>query len=76
MYVDGKIGLQQDCDSCQESDPEGQVLWVEIHDAGDGPFLRIKTGKNGWSFNNPVVMYTILNRILKSAEDINKTEDK
>jgi hypothetical protein len=73
MFVSGKLSLSQENDSCQD---EGeQFLHVEVNDAGGGPFIRIKTGNLGWSMNSPLVTFSAINSILKTAEEINNIKD-
>ena len=55
------IETSQESDSCDSED--FQDLTVEFDDAGGGFFLRLKTGKNGWSFDN-------INDISKTINDI------
>ena len=58
------IEYTADLDCCQSEKeyPEGvQTLTVETDDGGGGKFLRIHTGKAGWSINNTTELIDVLN---------------
>ena len=52
MLHSAKFVISQPADSCQDSEGECQELTVEFDDAGEGFFMRLTTGKQGWSFES------------------------
>jgi hypothetical protein len=70
MIINGKIELTQDNDSCQKDGY--QTLKIEIDDAGGGPFLRLKTGGSGWSFNHPDDLHRVIRDLYGFARATSK----
>ncbi len=76
MFVTGKIEVFQDPDSCQsDDDAVPQEMTVEIDDAGGGPFLRLHTGKKGWSINDISDLKPFLEPIMKMANTLAGVKD-